>query len=78
MIDERLPQLAGDTPDMNAVYVTLRVTHGKISADDIALLEERLKTRNAVLCKIQKIMPAVEMETDSGNVSLTTVGDTRI
>ena len=75
MIDERLPQLAGDTPDMNAVYVTLRVTHGKISADDIALLEERLKTRNAVLCKIQKIMPAVEMETDSGNVSLTTVDD---
>lgn len=75
MIDERLPPLAGDTPDMNAVYVALRVTHGKIGADDITLLEERLKTRNAVLCKIQKIMPAVEMETDSGNVSLTTVDD---
>lgn len=75
MIDERLPPLSGDTPDMNAVYVALRVTHGKIGADDITLLEERLKTRNAVLCKIQKIMPAVEMETDSGNVSLTTVDD---
>ena len=75
MIDERLPPLAGDTPDTDAVYVALRVTHGKIGADDITLLEERLKTRNAVLCKIQKIMPAVEMETDSGNVSLTTVDD---
>lgn len=75
IIDERLPPLTSQSPDENAVYVALCVTHGKISADDIATAERHVAQRNAILCKIQKLMPPVDIDTEAGSVNPVSIDD---
>ena len=75
LIDERLPPLTAESADENAVYVALRVTHGKISADDIAVAEKHIAERNAILCKIQKIMPPPDIDTECESINPATIDD---
>lgn len=75
LIDERLPPLTAESADENAVYVALRVTHGKISADDIAVAEKHIAKRNAILCKIQKIMPPPDIDTERESINPATIDD---
>lgn len=75
LIDERLPPLTAESADENAVYVALRVTHGKISTDDIAVAEKHIARRNAILCKIQKIMPPPDIDTERESINPATIDD---
>lgn len=51
----------GGMPDENAVYLELKVTMDNVSNTAIHELEEAVGERNAVLCKIQKLLPSVQV-----------------
>ena len=56
-------------------YVVLRVMVEKVSPDDIRDLEALIATKDAVLCKIQKIMPQLDLSTLDGSQHITNIDD---
>ena len=56
-------------------YVTLKVKLEKISNDEIKALEDLVNAKNAVLCRIQKIIPQLDFKTISGKQSLKSIDD---
>ena len=54
-------------------YVVLKVTMDKVDNDLIKELERIVNSKDAVLCKIQKIVPDIQITTIVGNKSLTSV-----
>ena len=56
-------------------YVVLRVMVEKVSPDDIRDLEALVATKDAVLCKIQKIMPQLDLTTLSGSEHIASIDD---
>lgn len=59
----------------NYDYVMLKVTFEKVSNDDIKKLEDAVKAKDAVLCKIQKVIPAAEVTTIIGSQHIESVDD---
>lgn len=62
LINAILPEKIGKNPDESAPYVTLKVRFDRISNDDIHTLENAVAARNAILCKIHKLMTVAETE----------------
>lgn len=56
-------------------YVTLNVVLDRVDNDVICELEEAVKTKDAVLCKIQKILPTLDLATIANSESITTIDD---
>lgn len=56
-------------------YVMLKVTMEKVSNDDLKKLEDAVKTKDAVLCKTQKVLPAAETVTITGTECIKSVDD---
>ena len=56
-------------------YLVLKVKLDKMSNDDIKELEALIDTKNAVLCKIQKIIPALGLTTISGSQQIHSIDD---
>lgn len=75
LIDKTLPPLTGSATDEHAEYVALRVTMDRVNNDDIRMLEERVAGRNAILCKIQKILPTVATATLCGADTISSIDD---
>ena len=65
----------GGKRDEHYDYVTLKVRLEKISNDDIKALEEQVNGKNAVLCRIQKIIPLLDIQTITGHLSLKSIED---
>ena len=61
--------------DDNFVYLVLKVTLEKVNNDAIKELEALIDTKNAVLCKIQKIVPELDIATISGSQHLQSIDD---
>ena len=61
--------------DDDFLYLVLKVKLEKVSNDDIKDLEALISTKNAVLCKIQKIIPALDLNTISGNQQIHSIDD---
>ena len=64
-----------DKLDDNFVYLVLKVTLEKVNNDAIKELEALIGTKNAVLCKIQKIIPELDITTISGSQHLQSIDD---
>ena len=63
LIKEKLPSRDEDGElDDNFEYLLLRVKQEKVNNDEIKELESLVQTKNVVLCKIQKILPAFEYQ----------------
>lgn len=75
LIDEKLKNRINGERDEHFDYVTLKVRLEKISNDDIKALENQVNEKNAVLCKIQKIIPMVDIQTITGQQSLKSIED---
>lgn len=75
LIDEKLDDRTGKDPDDNFLYLVLNVKIEKVSNDDIKELEALISTKNAVLCKIQKIIPTLDLNTISGNQQIRSIDD---
>ncbi len=56
-------------------YVVLKVKLEKVSNDDIKELEDLVNSKNAVLCKIQKIIPQLDVSTITNTQQLKSIDD---
>lgn len=56
-------------------YVTLKVVANQVTNDQIKELEDLIQKKNAVLCKIQRINPNIDITTIVGNTQITSVDD---
>ena len=61
--------------DENFVYLFLKVKMDKVSNDDIKRIEALVGEKNAVLCKIQKIIPGIDVSTIAGGDKLQSIDD---
>ena len=74
-INAELQNKTEDKLDDNFVYLVLKVTLEKVNNDAIKELEALIGTKNAVLCKIQKIIPELDITTISGSQHLQSIED---
>ena len=74
-INAELQNKTEDKLDDNFVYLVLKVTLKKVNNDAIKELEALIGTKNAVLCKIQKIIPELDITTISGSQHLQSIDD---
>ena len=56
-------------------YVMLKVKQEKLSNDDIKELEKLVNEKDAVLCKIQRIIPQLDLSTIQGTERITSIED---
>lgn len=75
LIDKELDERTDGKLDENFVYVTINITQEKVNNDEIKELENLISKKNAVLCKIQKIIPDIDVTTITGNTKIQSVDD---
>ena len=75
LINAELTERTDGRLDDHFDYVTLKVKLEKISNDDIKELENLVNKKNAVLCKIQKIIPQLDLTTITGSESIESIDD---
>lgn len=75
LINSELQERKDGKLDENFPYLVLKVKLEKVSNDDIKSLEALILTKNAVLCKIQKIISASDIQTISGTQRLQSIDD---
>lgn len=75
LIDEKLEDRVDGKLDDDFKYLVLKVKLDKVKNDDIKMLESLISTKNAVLCKILKIVPQVDVRTIVGCTQLSSVED---
>lgn len=56
-------------------YVLLKVKIERVNNDTIKELEDYVNSKDAVLCKIQRIMPTIDLKTITGNQNIVTIDD---
>ena len=56
-------------------YVMLKVKQEKLSSEDIKELEKLVNEKDAVLCKIQRIIPQLDLSTIQGSQHITSIED---
>lgn len=75
LIHTELPERVNGELDDNFVYLVLKVKLDKVNNDEIKELEALISTKNAVLCKIQKIIPALDLSTITGSQQIHSIDD---
>nr|AIF26906.1 putative nuclease SbcCD, subunit D [uncultured bacterium fosmid pJB154B8_contig I] len=75
LVKERLSDRKDGKLDDDFVYLVLKVKLEKVNNDDIKELESLINTKNAVLCKIQKILTSLDLSTITGNQQIHSIDD---
>lgn len=75
LINATLGERVDGKLDDSFVYVALKVKLERVSNDDIRSLEELVNEKNAVLCKFQKIIEQLDMNTITGGEKVTSIDD---
>ena len=75
LIDAELDDRTDGKLDDQFVYVMLKVKLEKVNNDDLAALEEKINGKNAVLSRIQRIIPELDLTTISGAEQIHSVDD---
>jgi exonuclease SbcD len=75
LIDTELVDRVDGKLDDHFAYVMLKVKLEKVSNDNLMALEEFIAGKNAVLCKIQRIIPELDLSTISGAEQLHSIDD---
>lgn len=76
LIKDVLPDSENEKrPDDNFEYVLLKVKQEKVNNDEIKALESAVMAKNAVLCKIQKILPSLDFHMNDGGKKIESVED---
>lgn len=70
-LQERVDGVLGD----DFCYVVLKMKMEKVNNETVKELEELVNTKNAVLCKIQKIIPQLDVTTLSGTQQISSLDD---
>ena len=74
-IDKELPDRVDGKLGEDFVYLMLMVKFEKVSNDAVKELEALVGTKNAVLCKIRKIVPALDVSTIAGDRKIQSIDD---
>lgn len=61
--------------DDSFVYLLVRVRVDKVNNDEMKKLDELVGGKNAVLCRIQKVMPAMDVATIAGDRKIHSIDD---
>jgi exonuclease SbcD len=75
LIDAELDDRVDGKLNDQFVYVMLKVKLEKVNNDDIVALEEKISEKNAVLSRIQRIIPELDLTTISGAEHIHSVDD---
>ena len=75
LVKKELPARIDNKLDDDFEYVLLKVKIDKVNNDEIKELEDAFKEKNAVLCRIQKVIPTIDIATISGNKPVTSIDD---
>ena len=75
LIDNKLEDRVDGKLSDNFVYLQLKVKLDKVSSDDINEIEALVKTKNAVLCKIQRIYPVLDLTAITGAEQIHSIDD---
>lgn len=75
LINFKLAERVDDKLDDDFVYLVLKVKLDKVKNDEIKELENFVGSKNAVLCKIQKIIPQLDVKTIIGATRISSVDD---
>lgn len=75
LIDEKLEDRIDGKLGDDFKYLVLKVKLDKVKNDDIKMLESLISTKNAVLCKILKLVPQVDVKTIVGSTQISSVDD---
>ena len=75
LIDTELDVRTDGKLDDHFAYVMLKVKLEKVSNDDLAALEEHLATKNAVLCRVQRIIAQLDHSPLSGSEHIQSIDD---
>lgn len=70
-----LPQGKDQKPDDTAPYVVLKVKAKDFKKENMKELEEVVKTKNAILCKVQKVVEGYGVTTVAGEQRLKSIDD---
>lgn len=70
-----LPQGKDQKPDDTAPYVVLKVKAKDFKKENMKELEEVVKTKNAILCKVQKVVEGYGVSTVAGEQRLKSIDD---
>lgn len=75
LVDQKLEDRHDGKLDDSFVYLVLKVKLEKVSNDDIKEIESLVASKNAVLCKIQKIVESIDLSTISDGSRITSIDD---
>lgn len=75
LIQQELKERTEDRLDDSFDYVVLKVKQDKVNNDDIKKLEDLVNSKNAVLCKIQKILSQLDVPTMGEGKKLASIDD---
>lgn len=75
LVETELPDRVDGKLSDDFLYLVLKVKLDKVSNDEIGELENLVSKKNAVLCKIQKVIPALDVTTLSGNEKIHSIDD---
>ncbi len=75
LIKKQLPERVDGKLSDNFEYVTVKVTMKNNEADAIHEIEQLFETKNAVLCKLTRLVPQLDLTTVSGTRKITSVDD---
>ena len=75
LVSRKLEDRKGGKLDDSFVYLFIRVKLDKVSNEEIRELEDLVGTKNAVLCRIQKIMPIIDNTVYAGDRKIKSVDD---
>lgn len=75
LINSELSERTDGELSDNFDYVMLKVKQEKLTSDDIKELEKLVNEKDAVLCKIQRIIPQLDLSTIQGSQHITSIED---
>lgn len=75
LIDSELAERTDGKLDEHFDYVVLKVKMEKVNNDDIKALENQVNEKNAVLCKIQKIITQLDVTTMTEGMRIKSIDD---
>lgn len=75
LVETELPDRVDGKLSDDFLYLVLKVKLDKVSNDEIGELENLVSKKNAVLCKIQKVIPSLDVTTLSGNEKIHSIDD---
>lgn len=75
LIDQELTDRKDNRLDDEFEYLALKLRLDRIKGDDINSIEELIRKKNVVLCKIQRIIPELELTSIEGGHEITSIDD---